>query len=189
MSWSKPQYGPRGQELNWMQSCMQSHDAFCGCKDPVTHLIKTAHELKLTLVTQDLYKECRYNPERDKGHNKLWLVNTSETIFGWNEPSEADLIYEGFPLWALLWGYVDWQIKYKKYSKIEDNYIMVIKTPYIWPEYDIIVPLNYTFTEGWSNWQDESHKQFLIDTEEWHPKLKFQDRQIENICRNRTRCS
>lgn len=42
MSWSKPQYGPRGQELNWMQSCMQSHDAFCGCNDPVSHLIKTA---------------------------------------------------------------------------------------------------------------------------------------------------
>lgn len=144
--------------------------------------IKTATSLKLTLVTQDLYKECRYNPERDKGHNKLWLVSTSDNIFGWHEPEDKDLVYEGFPLWALLWGHVDWHIKYKKLSKVEENYIMVIQTPYIWPEYDIIVPLNYTFTEGWSNWQDESHKQFVADAEDWHPKLKFQDRQIENIC-------
>lgn len=42
MSWSKPQYGVKGQELNWLQSCMQSHDSFCGCRDPVSHLIKIA---------------------------------------------------------------------------------------------------------------------------------------------------
>lgn len=42
MSWSKPEYGIRGRELNWLQSCIQSHDCFCGCKDPVSHLIKTA---------------------------------------------------------------------------------------------------------------------------------------------------
>lgn len=42
MSWSKPEYGIRGRELNWLQSSMQSHDCFCGCKDPVSHLIKIA---------------------------------------------------------------------------------------------------------------------------------------------------
>lgn len=59
---------------------------------------------------------------------------------------------------------------------------MVIKTPYIWPEYDIIVPINETFIDGYSNWQDQTHDQLLIDKEDWHVKLKFQDRQIENIC-------
>nr|UGV37003.1 MAG: ORF1 [TTV-like mini virus] len=142
----------------------------------------TEETLKLTEVTQDIYKECRYNPERDKGFNKIWLVNTSDIIYGWHEPEEEDLKYEGFPLWALLWGYVDWHIKYKKYNKIEENYILVAKTPYIWPEYNIIVPLNQTFINGYSNWQDETHEQFISDKEDWHPKLKFQDRQIENIC-------
>lgn len=42
MSWSKPQYGIRGRQLNWLQSCMQSHDCFCGCNDPVTHLVEIA---------------------------------------------------------------------------------------------------------------------------------------------------
>lgn len=42
MSWSKPQYGPRGQDLNWLQSCMQSHDAYCGCNEPAIHFIKIA---------------------------------------------------------------------------------------------------------------------------------------------------
>nr|UGV38322.1 MAG: ORF1 [TTV-like mini virus] len=147
-------------------------------KDKTIDTIKT----ELTELTQDMYKTCRYNPERDKGLNKLWLVSTSETIEGWHEPEDEDLKYEGFPLWALLWGYVDWQIKYKKFNKIEDQYIMVIKTPYIWPEYDIIVPINETFIDGYSNWQDQTHEQFLIDKEDWHVKLKFQDRQLENIC-------
>nr|UGV37785.1 MAG: ORF1 [TTV-like mini virus] len=143
---------------------------------------ETQTQTGLTEVTQDFYKTCRYNPERDKGLNKMWLVNTSDPIFGWHEPEDEDLKYEGFPLWCLLWGYVDWQIKYKKYNKIEDQYIMVIKTPYIFPTYDIIVPINETFLDGYSNWQDQSHIQFPTDAEDWHPKLKFQDREIENIC-------
>lgn len=42
MSWKQPQYGVRGRELNWLQGTLQNHDCFCGCDNPVKHLIETA---------------------------------------------------------------------------------------------------------------------------------------------------
>nr|UGV38727.1 MAG: ORF1 [TTV-like mini virus] len=138
--------------------------------------------LALAPVTQDLFTEVRYNPERDKGDNKIYLVSTSDNIDGWREPTDTDLIYEGFPLWALLWGYVDWHHKYKKYPKVEDDYILVIETKNTWPTYKTLVPLNKTFIDGYSPWQDETKYRTPTDEQEWHPKIKFQERQIENIC-------
>lgn len=42
MTWQPPQYGVRGRENCWINSLMQSHDTFCGCNDPILHLMKTA---------------------------------------------------------------------------------------------------------------------------------------------------
>nr|UGV36923.1 MAG: ORF1 [TTV-like mini virus] len=142
----------------------------------------STHHITLAPITQDLITEVRYNPERDKGENKIWLVKTSDNIYGWHEPAEEDLKYEGFPLWAMLWGYIDWHHKYKKYPKIEEEYILVISTKYTWPQYKTIVPIDITFTHGESPWQNETHVRFPSDSQEWHPKVKFQERQIENIC-------
>ncbi len=40
MTWCPPLYGTRGQELQWLQGTLQNHDTFCGCKNPILHLIK-----------------------------------------------------------------------------------------------------------------------------------------------------
>ncbi len=40
MSWKPPQYGPRGQDLNWLQCTLSCHDSFCGCNNPIKHLIE-----------------------------------------------------------------------------------------------------------------------------------------------------
>nr|ALN98236.1 ORF2 [Chimpanzee anellovirus] len=37
--WKPPVYGPEGRELQWLNCCMQSHDTFCGCNNPMMHLI------------------------------------------------------------------------------------------------------------------------------------------------------
>lgn len=42
MSWSKPKYGPRRQELNWINGTIAFHDSFCGCEEPILHLVNTA---------------------------------------------------------------------------------------------------------------------------------------------------
>nr|UGV36796.1 MAG: ORF1 [TTV-like mini virus] len=139
-------------------------------------------DLSLAKVDQDLTKVVRYNPERDKGNNKIWLKSTADTIYGWNEPTDEDLAYEGFPLWSLLWGWIDWHIKYKYIQKPEDNYVLVIKTDATYPTYPTLVPLDDTFMHGYSPWQDQTEIRYVIDEENWHPKVKFQERSIENIC-------
>nr|UGV36925.1 MAG: ORF1 [TTV-like mini virus] len=138
--------------------------------------------LQLAPVEQDLITEVRYNPERDKGDNIIWLQSNSDTIYGWHEPTEEDLKYEGFPLWCLLWGWIDWHHKYKKYPKVETDYTLVIKTKNTYPIYPTLVPLDWTFTHGYSPWQDQTHVRFPTDSINWHPQVKFQERQIENIC-------
>lgn len=42
MTWKPPQYGIRGRENQWIGSIIQTHDCFCGCDDPLKHLIYTA---------------------------------------------------------------------------------------------------------------------------------------------------
>lgn len=37
--WKAPKYGPGRQELNWLNSCISSHDFICGCDDPAKHLL------------------------------------------------------------------------------------------------------------------------------------------------------
>nr|UGV37389.1 MAG: ORF1 [TTV-like mini virus] len=135
----------------------------------------------LSKVDQELYIDIRYTPERDTGENQIYLLKTTDTKFNWDEPTDADLIYEGYPLWALLWGWIDWQTKYKKISKIEDNYILVIRTSFTYPEKTYIVPLDFNFTNGISPWEKEHH--LRQDNEGWHPKVKFQEMSIENICK------
>lgn len=42
MTWKPPQYGIRGRETQWIGSIIQTHDCFCGCEDPLKHLITAA---------------------------------------------------------------------------------------------------------------------------------------------------
>lgn len=37
--WKEPVYGPKRQELNWLNGCITMHDNFCGCNTPADHLI------------------------------------------------------------------------------------------------------------------------------------------------------
>lgn len=36
--WKPPVYEPRGRERQWLNSIWSSHDCFCGCDTPATHL-------------------------------------------------------------------------------------------------------------------------------------------------------
>ncbi len=42
MSYKPPVYGPKGQEQNWINSIVQTHDCWCGCDDPLLHLFTSA---------------------------------------------------------------------------------------------------------------------------------------------------
>nr|UGV37793.1 MAG: ORF1 [TTV-like mini virus] len=132
-------------------------------------------------VTQDLHTTVRYTPERDTGENEIYLLNIADNKFNWDEPDDADLIYEGYPLWCLLWGWVDWQVKLKKIQQVETNYILVIKTPFTYPKKEYLVPINKNFIDGKSPWDPESI--YAEDKQNWRPQVKYQETEIENICK------
>lgn len=135
---------------------------------------------EVTPFTQELYTEVRYTPERDTGENLIYLLKTSDNTDNWEPSDDPDLNYEGFPLWCILWGYIDWQIKYKKAQQVEENYILVIQTNFTYPLKKYLVVLDETFIKGKSPWQEETI--YPTDFTNWHPKVKFQERSIENIC-------
>ncbi len=58
--------------------------------------------------------------------------------------------------------------------------ILVVHSPYTYPEKQFFVPIDQTFIEGNSPWQDNYLSP--TDSQNWHPVLKYQERQIENIC-------
>lgn len=37
--WKEPCYGPKRQELNWINGCITWHDNICGCNEPAEHLL------------------------------------------------------------------------------------------------------------------------------------------------------
>nr|UGV38343.1 MAG: ORF1 [TTV-like mini virus] len=139
-----------------------------------------ASQWTIAPLTQRLIQTIRYTPDRDKGDNSVWVVKDSDTQNNWDPPDDDTLQNSGFPLWCLLWGFTDWLIKLKSRTQIEDNMILVVHSPYTYPEKQFFVPIDQTFIDGNSPWQE--HYLSPSDSQNWHPVLKYQERQIENIC-------
>lgn len=41
-TWKPPKYGVKAREQGWINNIIQTHDLWCGCNDPITHLVTTA---------------------------------------------------------------------------------------------------------------------------------------------------
>lgn len=135
---------------------------------------------QVTPNTEKIFTTIRYNPDRDKGDtNKCWLVK--DTAQTWDPPAEESVQYSGFPLWCLLWGWPDWQRKLGTYSKIMDSCILVIESKETYPTYNRFVPIDTTFLNGYSPYLESITPS---DATSWHPKLKHQQQQVENICQS-----
>lgn len=150
---------------------------------------KTYH---LTL-TDPIIKYYRYNPETDKGAtNKVYTVSNS-TATSWAEPQNENLIFEGFPLYVLLWGWPDWLKKAKLTVDPDENQTLVIKTDQLFgPKQTYYVPIDKDFIEGFAPYSPEPPNQILPNNWSklhWHPKLEFQLQQIEKICSSGPGCA
>lgn len=138
-------------------------------------------QINLTEVTQELYFTVRYNPITDTGENvQLYLLKNWAEESGWAPPQNEKLIVTGFPLWLILWGQHDYQKKLGEVTDIEHHYISVFKHPKLEPKLEAYIPLNYSFTQGHSEYypQDERTAQ---DNLNWYPMLHYQLGAIENI--------
>nr|UGV38481.1 MAG: ORF1 [TTV-like mini virus] len=126
---------------------------------------------------------CRYQPYADKGTgNKIYLVSNLGTE-KFQPPSENhDFYIEGYPLWLMWWGWLDWCRKLRPGFQIESNYAAVIKSPYIWPQLDYYCPLDPTFYNNEGPWGTPIHDITLTQYNHWYPRVGNQEEAINAIC-------
>nr|UGV39120.1 MAG: ORF1 [TTV-like mini virus] len=145
-------------------------------KKPVT---QTAS--KLTEVTQELYFTIRYNPITDTGKDvQIYLLKNWAEETGWEPPTNQNLIVSGYPLWLGLWGYKDFQTKLGAITDIQHHYILAFKYPNFEPKLDAYIPLNYSFTQGTSEYYPLNERT-AQDNLNWYPMYNYQMGAVENI--------
>ncbi len=97
---------------------------------------------------------CRYNPTLDSGKgNAIWLVSSHANTY--REPiTDKTLIFEGLPLYMLLYGYLSYVQKVKNVRDFLNNYTLCMRSPALFPysqpgaETQIIIPVNENFIHG-----------------------------------------
>lgn len=96
---------------------------------------------------------CRYNPNLDNGKNsRIWLVSTLQNDY--HKPSrDKTLIYEGLPLYMMLYGWLSYVQAVKKAQDFFLSYILCMESDALKPASQLgaegpIVPLDNTFVNG-----------------------------------------
>lgn len=131
----------------------------------------------------DLIVECRYNPYSDKGTgNKIYLVSTLGKE-GFLPPStQHDFYIEGYPLWLMWYGWLDWCVKLRPGAQIDINYTAVFQSPYLWPEQPYYCPINRSMYNNEGPWGTPIDDISLTQYSHWYPRVANQVEAINNIC-------
>lgn len=143
--------------------------------------------LGFTEVQQELYFNCRYNPNKDKGYNtQIYFLSNWQEKTGWEPPLNPNLILTGFPIWLIVWGWVDYHLKLSEITNIDTHYLTVIQSDAIEPQslhLDAWVILDKTFTHGDSEWHEDHGRTHWDDTH-WYPMTHYQMNTLENIAQS-----
>lgn len=135
----------------------------------------------ITPRTLPLLTQCRYNPLADKGiDNKIFLISNTSDVEKWHEPTNIKLMRQGFPLWILTWGWLDWQLKLGEVHRLETEYMTVIQSKYIEPymEYYLLLDDNFTQNPGTSPYGTPLNQS---DFQNWFPKNNFQLESLNTV--------
>lgn len=121
---------------------------------------------------ENLYQECRYNPDRDTGINNIvYLKPNNHTATGTilDPPTNPNHIIKDYPLWMIFWSWTDWLINSKQVQDLLSGYFIVVKSPFIYPPKRCYVFLDKYFT-------NDEHKDLThFDLLKWHPKYEMQE--------------
>nr|UGV37067.1 MAG: ORF1 [TTV-like mini virus]UGV37385.1 MAG: ORF1 [TTV-like mini virus]UGV37456.1 MAG: ORF1 [TTV-like mini virus]UGV37781.1 MAG: ORF1 [TTV-like mini virus]UGV38523.1 MAG: ORF1 [TTV-like mini virus] len=125
---------------------------------------------------------CRYNPLKDTGEgNEVYWLNTHGTEQGWDTIPDPDLVMRGFPLWLMLWGWEDWTRKLGKAKKLDEEWVLVIKSRFIEPKLPAYVALSESFVNGNAPYNQPPSEIDILDSKKWYPRWLFQKEAIENL--------
>nr|UGV34821.1 MAG: ORF1 [TTV-like mini virus] len=135
------------------------------------------------LTTYELLITCRYSPDKDTGlGNKVYLKSVLRDTSGWEPPHKEELISEGFPLWVLFWGFLDWQRKLGEATNINRTYVLVVQSQFISPTLPYYIILDYNFIHGTSPFLNpQDHHITEEDNQNWYPSTLYQQQTIELI--------
>lgn len=163
------------------QTANQQVKMYISATNPTTiQKTQLSQQASVTETDEPVFQECRYNPYADKGYGNecYFLSNTISKKKVWDPPDNKKLYNFGYPIWLLLWGWGDWQLKLKEINQIGINYQLIFKTDKILPKLPAYIPVNYNFV-----YVDEDSKP-LTETDKlhWYPKYDFQLNTISNIC-------
>nr|UGV34857.1 MAG: ORF1 [TTV-like mini virus] len=163
---------------------------FTSPKDPATFFLQFTNttdklETKKTILNYNLLQhplilETRYNPNKDQGlHNKAYVLPVNKPGVNWTPPNDEDLIIEGFPIWLLIFGFLDYIKKTQKLINVDEKHVLCIQTSNTNPKWDQpIIPLSYTFEEGHSPYSKVLNP---YDTDKWYPQIQYQEEAINDI--------
>lgn len=144
---------------------------------------KEFKEIYFTQPSNPTNRKCAYTPWKDTGqNNKIYLLSVGRDTNNWDPPQDDSLISEGFPLWASLFGFIDWQIQTKSSIQVHRNYVLVIQSQFITPQLPYYIPLDEPFLEGVSPyWPLDSGHITDTDNKSWYPCVMYQLQTISAI--------
>lgn len=149
---------------------------------------KNGTSTKSATLTGTIIHSTRYNPQTDTGQdNKAYLVNNELGGFI-VEPKDKNYIIDGFPLFYLLWGWVDWIRKLGTAINLDTNYFVTIETKFLLEKrYPFIVPLDPQFVYGKNPYvsiNDHDDQLTEYNKQNWYPRHQYQKLTINNICQS-----
>nr|UGV35805.1 MAG: ORF1 [TTV-like mini virus] len=152
-----------------------SYKIYASTKPPST--IQNTDYESLIEYTTPYFIRVRYNPERDTGEGNQLYLTPNFMQSSWDPPAPtSNTLYSGFPLFDLIWGYLDWQEKIHEVQNILETYMVTIRTSYMKEKLTMYVPVDQEFIDGFSAYKDETSvvKVTPNDQISWYPKAKFQ---------------
>nr|UHM26376.1 MAG: ORF1 [Torque teno midi virus] len=122
----------------------------------------------------------RYNPQTDTGEgNELWLVSSLTEHYD-HPASDSILIFKGYPLWMMFFGYKNYIEKAKGDPRFLDSYFFVFRCPSMQKLSGVIQQDYYPFFDQsflngkmpFDEYLSENNKKF------WYPTVR---KQLETI--------
>nr|UHM26098.1 MAG: ORF1 [Torque teno midi virus] len=119
---------------------------------------------------------ARYNLNYDSGEkSEIWLCSAFSK--GHEKPTtDHDLYMSGFPIWMMLWGFINYVQMKKKDKTFFDTYYMVLKSPAFFPKPqigagDYYIPVDEELVQGKLPYDEYITKSMKAA---WYPTLKNQ---------------
>nr|UGV37756.1 MAG: ORF1 [TTV-like mini virus] len=132
----------------------------------------------MTLLTESLYLQTRYNPNRDQGiNNRIYLVNV-EKPGKWDTPTDPKSLLEGYPMWLSIYGFADFKKK-QGIIGVDTGNAVVFTMDNTLPKFNKpFVMIDDNFRGGTSPYQKDVHPD---DKTKWFPQTQYQQKSMNAL--------